>query len=61
MIYIVKYQSGSSEDIKLAQIEAEGAPEAIEKVNSLFSELSREHVLIDVTPLNDIRKLDMYE
>ncbi len=64
MIYLVIYKVGESEDTKLAQIEAEDIREAWENTESIFSELgvvrSRKHTLLDVVPLNDVRKLDIF-
>ena len=60
--YIVCYQTGSSDEIKLAQIESEDVVKANEKVKQLFSEFesigNRKYKLIDVVPLHSIRKLD---
>lgn len=62
MTYIISYKVGSSEEVKLAQIEAEEVNEAIEKVKGLFLELesigNRKYRIIDVVALNGIRKLD---
>ena len=61
MIYILTYNIGSDEN-KLAQIESEGIAEAQVKAESILSELNsirgRKHKLIDIQPLNAIRKLD---
>lgn len=60
--YIISYQTGSSDEIKLAQIESEDVVKATEKVNQLFSEFdsigNRTYRLVDVKPLHGIRKLD---
>ena len=60
--YIVSYQVGLSDEMKLAQIESEDVVKANEKVKQLFSEFesigNRKYKLIDVVPLHSIRKLD---
>jgi NMD protein affecting ribosome stability and mRNA decay len=62
MVYIISYKVGSSEEIKLAQIESDDVISATKKTKNLFSELEligrRKYTFIGVVRLSEIRKLD---
>jgi len=63
--YIIVYHTGVSNNTKLAKLDAEDIAAATEKTNSIFHDLkqsgAREHFLVDILPLNGIRKLDALE
>lgn len=65
MIYIITYHNGTSNDVKIAQIEADDIWAAETKTKTLFTELekigNRNYTFINTTPLNAIRKLDALE
>lgn len=62
MTYIITYKTGTSQNIKLAQIEAEDINEAYDKVHDLFLTYetigSRKYELVNIKKLSEIRKLD---
>jgi hypothetical protein len=63
--YIIIYHTGTSNNTKLARLEAEDIRTATEKTQAIFNDLkqsgAREHFLVEVLPLNGIRKLDALE